>query len=105
VFIVYILHSANHNKYYIGHTDDIERRLKEHNELSDHSFTSKFRPWELKAVIKISKDRSEAMKIESYIKAQKRKSFIELVIQKQKDEDFNSWLLKKSLTESLSSDG
>ena len=96
MFSIYILYSINYDKYYIGHSDDIDRRLKEHNKLSDKSFTSKFRPWELKAVIHISESRSDAMKIESYIKSQKRKSFIELVIQKQGDDEFKNWLKQNS---------
>jgi putative endonuclease len=33
---VYILYSSKHDKYYVGQTDDVERRLVKHNELSVH---------------------------------------------------------------------
>jgi len=48
MFYVYILHSPSSNIYYVGSTDDVERRLIEHNHLSENAFTSKHRPWELK---------------------------------------------------------
>jgi putative endonuclease len=44
MFSVYILFSEEHDKYYVGQTDDLERRLLEHNELSENSFTSRYRP-------------------------------------------------------------
>jgi putative endonuclease len=96
MFYVYILYSEPFNKYYVGHTNDMQRRLLEHNELSLISYTSKYRPWKLMAQIEISETRDIAMKVEKYIKSQKRKSFIELVIQKSDDVDFVNYLKKKS---------
>jgi predicted GIY-YIG superfamily endonuclease len=49
MFYVYILYSASADKFYVGQTHDVELRLSFHNELSDHSFTSRFRPWQLRA--------------------------------------------------------
>ena len=43
---VYILKSINHDKYYIGITNDVERRIDEHN-AGFSNFTSKFKPWTL----------------------------------------------------------
>ncbi|MFN3941656.1 MAG: GIY-YIG nuclease family protein [Flavobacterium sp.] len=31
-YFVYILHSPNYDKYYIGQTNNLEDRLKRHNE-------------------------------------------------------------------------
>ncbi|WP_370390779.1 GIY-YIG nuclease family protein [uncultured Winogradskyella sp.] len=46
VYYVYILFSAKHKKSYVGMTNDLERRLLEHN--SGYSpYTAKFGPWEL----------------------------------------------------------
>jgi len=42
------LYSASADKYYVGQTDNLELRLKFHNELSEKSYTSKHRPWILK---------------------------------------------------------
>ncbi|MCH8850302.1 MAG: GIY-YIG nuclease family protein, partial [Chloroflexi bacterium] len=43
---VYILESVNTGRYYIGCTDDLERRLHEHNNGKSAS-TKAFRPWRL----------------------------------------------------------
>lgn len=45
-YYVYILKSRCYNKTYIGYTNNLERRLKEHNS-GKSVFTSKFVPWEI----------------------------------------------------------
>lgn len=64
MYYVYILYSEKFDKYYIGHTDDLERRLTEHNETSENSFTSKYRPWKFVATYEISSERSIAIMVE-----------------------------------------
>ncbi|MCB0611642.1 MAG: GIY-YIG nuclease family protein, partial [Lewinella sp.] len=44
---VYILYSEGSQIYYVGQTPDLSTRLLFHNELSEKSFTSRHRPWEL----------------------------------------------------------
>ena len=80
MFYIYILHSGSSDKYYIGSTNDISRRLKEHNELSENSYTSKHRPWGLIACFEVGSSRSLALKIEKHIKNQKSRSYIENTI-------------------------
>ena len=72
---VYILYAPNHDKYYVGQTKDIATRLLFHNELSKTSYTSKYRPWELKKSWKVANE-SEAVRLERFIKKQKSKKFI-----------------------------
>jgi len=81
MFYVYILHSTTSDIYYVGHTDDVERRLEEHNhsEKTD-TFTSKHRPWEVMAVFECSEERSPALKCERFIKKQKSRRFIERIL-------------------------
>jgi putative endonuclease len=43
---VYILKSERFNKTYVGSTDDIGRRLKEHNS-GKSTYTKRYLPWEL----------------------------------------------------------
>ena len=44
MFIVYILHSEKHDRTYVGFTNNLERRLREHN--SGHSKSTKaYKPW------------------------------------------------------------
>ncbi|MCB9347705.1 MAG: GIY-YIG nuclease family protein [Lewinellaceae bacterium] len=79
---VYILHSASADKYYVGQTPDIETRLLFHNQLSENSFTSRYRPWELQLTILVN-NRSEALCIERYIKSRKSKLYIKKLIQEE----------------------
>jgi putative endonuclease len=82
MFYIYILYSAVADKYYVGYTNDYERRLVEHNTKPFSTFTSKCRPWLLKAVFKCGEIESEAMQIEKFIKRQKSRKLIEQLIQK-----------------------
>ena len=47
MFYVYILYSESAGIYYVGHTDDPERRLFEYNNNPNKTFTSKYRPWDM----------------------------------------------------------
>jgi putative endonuclease len=80
MFFVYILYSEKYDKYYTGHTNNVIRRLSEHNsEKFDHYYTSKFKPWSLKLSIELQ-DKAIAIKVEKFIKKQKSRKFIEKVI-------------------------
>ena len=79
MYYVYILYSTSSDKYYVGQTDNIELRLKFHNELSGKSYTSKHRPWELKRIIEVT-NRSEAVRVEGMIKKRKSRKYIELLV-------------------------
>jgi putative endonuclease len=46
MFYVYVLKSLLNTRYYIGYTNDIKSRLREHNNGEVRS-TRKFRPWML----------------------------------------------------------
>ena len=82
MFYIYILQSCADGLFYIGHTDDVDRRFDEHN-TSDHpTFTSKHRPWILRAAYQVSSDRGIAMKAERFIKKQKSRKFIQKIAAK-----------------------
>ena len=74
----YILFSQKLNKYYVGSTTDLERRLTEHNR-GKEKFTSLGVPWVL-----VYKDSFEflidARKREGHIKKQKSRIYIENLI-------------------------
>ena len=80
MFFVYFLYSASSDIYYIGHTNNIDRRLAEHNHSDHNTFTSKHRPWVLQYYFKISNSRSDAQKIENFIKKQKSRRLIVKII-------------------------
>ena len=77
MYYIYILYSASSDLYYIGYSNDPVRRLEEHNTRPYNTFTSKHRPWVLKAYFKCSQSEREAMKIERFIKKQKSRKLIE----------------------------
>jgi putative endonuclease len=79
-FFLYILFSQSTDRYYVGHSEDPNRRLSEHNFGEYHKSTTPGRPWELKAVFSIQGTRGEAMKVEAYIKKQKSRKLIERLI-------------------------
>ena len=47
MFWVYILRSLRNGKLYVGHTDNLVRRLAEHNEGRGGQFARQNGPWEL----------------------------------------------------------
>ena len=70
MFHVYILQNAA-GRFYIGHTDDLDRRVRQHNEPEGKShlgkFTHKNGPWSL-IWSEPHSDRSSAMRREQEIK-------------------------------------
>ena len=80
MFYIYILYSAAADKYYIGYTNDYERRLIEHNTKPFNTYTSRHRPWKLVAVFTCSEKEADAIKIERFIKKQKSRKLIEQLI-------------------------
>jgi putative endonuclease len=70
-----------HDHYYIGHTENVTKRLEEHNHpVERNKFTAKHIPWELKMSFPISESRGDAMRIEKFIKRKKSKVFINKLI-------------------------
>ena len=66
---VYILRSINNGKYYIGSSDNIFRRLKEHNSGYGGSFTKINGPWRIvfhKTCESILEARLLEKKVQSY---------------------------------------
>ena len=77
-FHMYILFSKSRDRYYIGHTNNIERRLAEHNSGQTKS-TKHGIPWEL-VFTKEFDSNVEANKVELYLKRMKSRKFIEKFI-------------------------
>ena len=71
---VYILWSQTIKKYYVGSTNDVNKRLEEHN-AGNGKFTSRGRPW---IIIKTFEclSRSEATQLENGIKKRGIKRFL-----------------------------
>ncbi|MBC7884722.1 MAG: GIY-YIG nuclease family protein [Saprospiraceae bacterium] len=77
-YFTYILYTAVFDKYYIRQTSDLILRMKMHNELSENSFTSKYRPWDLVYFQEVS-SRSLTMKLEKYLKGRKKEYYQNLI--------------------------
>jgi putative endonuclease len=79
-YFVYILYSRKCDKYYVGHSESIERRITEHNIGKGGHFSSSCLPWTL-AYSESFNSRSEAVKREREIKNKKSRKYIDYLIQ------------------------
>ena len=71
---VYVLKSLINGKHYVGMTEDLGNRLKEHNS-GKSKFTSAFLPWEI-IYIEETKDFKEGRVREKYLKTAGGKNFM-----------------------------
>jgi len=77
-YVVYIIYSKKLDKFYVGHTEDVEVRLLQHNSgLS--GYTAKVADWELKYT-EYFLTREEARHRELAIKKKKSRKYIEWLI-------------------------
>ncbi|MFC0878468.1 GIY-YIG nuclease family protein [Saccharicrinis sp. FJH2] len=72
---VYIIYSRLKDRFYIGETKDIKRRLDKHNSGFYNNASTKFtKDWKLFLTIKCN-NRSQALKLERYIKKMRNRKF------------------------------
>lgn len=72
---VYILQSElDPNRYYTGLTDDLSRRLEEHNS-GQSIHTNKFKPWKIKTYLAFS-NHKKADEFEAFLKTGNGRAFI-----------------------------
>ncbi|MEW7289744.1 GIY-YIG nuclease family protein [Aquimarina sp. 2304DJ70-9] len=64
---VYVLRSLKDDRFYVGMSQDVDKRLKEHN-LGKTQSTKGYRPWEI-ILIEEYPDRITARKREKYLKS------------------------------------
>ncbi|GAB5538299.1 MAG: hypothetical protein Salg2KO_04020 [Salibacteraceae bacterium] len=76
---VYILYSASIDKYYIGESENVKKRLVHHNSEMNQNWTRRGRPWHLVKEIEFA-DSKAASKAERFIKRQKSRKFIEKIV-------------------------
>jgi len=75
MFYIYILQSlSNPDKTYVGFTENIERRLSEHN-AGSQVYSHRYAPWDLLAYTAF-KDRISALAFELYLKSGSGKAFL-----------------------------
>ena len=77
---IYVAYSVTIDRYYVGETDNIERRLTEHNtHISKGAFTTRASDWKI-LIYELVPNRVHARKIELFIKKQKSRRFIQSFI-------------------------
>lgn len=81
MFFIYIIESEVNGSYYIGQTDNLEERIKRHNQHRNRSTKSKA-PWKL-LHYQVYDTRSEAVKVETYLKSLKKRSLVQKWIEDQ----------------------
>ena len=79
MYFIYIIYSDSANLYYVGYTNDPKRRLIEHNTNPHNTFTSKHRPWLMKALFECGMSESRTIIIERFIKKQNSRKLVELL--------------------------
>jgi putative endonuclease len=73
-FYVYILQSTfNLEKFYTGFTENLKKRLKDHN-TGKNPHTVKYKPWNIKTAVAFS-DRDRASDFERYLKSSSGRAF------------------------------
>lgn len=76
MWYVYFLKSMKKLNYiYTGYTNDLERRLKEHNSINSKLSTSAYKPFEIISYIVIQ-DRNIAVNLERYFKTGSGRAFL-----------------------------
>ncbi len=77
-YYVYVLKSRNFEKTYVGFTNNLDRRLKEHNS-GKTRFTKIFMPWNVIYSEQVE-TRQEARQKEKYYKSAAGRRFIKNII-------------------------
>jgi putative endonuclease len=73
-FYVYILQSTNNaDKFYTGFTENLQKRLKDHNS-GKNPHTVKYKPWHIKTAVAFS-DRDREADFERYLKSSSGRAF------------------------------
>jgi predicted GIY-YIG superfamily endonuclease len=82
MYYVYFLQSVRNGKFYIGHTDNLDRRVEEHNYGKGGQYTRQNGPWKL-VYSEHQPDRGTAMKRENFLKNirgyEEKKRIIEMI--------------------------
>ncbi|XZF13334.1 GIY-YIG nuclease family protein [Chitinophagaceae bacterium MMS25-I14] len=74
-YYCYIIYSKTRDKYYIGYTEDVDKRITQHND-GISTFTAIAQDWEL-VYKEMFSTREKAFKREQEIKRKKSRKYIE----------------------------
>jgi putative endonuclease len=76
MFYNYVLQSLQNNNLYVGHTSDLQKRLKEHNNGLNLS-TKPYRPWQI-IYYEACLTETDAIRREKYLKTAQGKRLLKL---------------------------
>ena len=80
MYFIYIIYSKKLDRYYVGTTNDVLKRLCEHNSgFYNESFTVKGIPWELNLSFECESSQ-KAYGLENFLKRMKSRDFLEKII-------------------------
>jgi len=79
MYKVYVLKSKKYKKSYVGTTNDLERRLIEHNS-GQSAFTKRFMPWEVLYHEEFA-EQQEAIKREKFLKSSSGRRFLKKIFE------------------------
>jgi putative endonuclease len=79
MYFVYIIQSDLDHSFYIGFSENVENRLREHN-LGSTNYTATKRPWKLVYFERFN-NKSDALKREIFLKKQRNKKFYQKLIE------------------------
>jgi putative endonuclease len=77
-YFIYILQSEKDGTYYIGHTSNLEARIRRHNQ-GGSAYTKSKAPWKLLYEEDLN-SKAEAMNREREIKGKKSREYIEQLV-------------------------
>lgn len=80
MYTVYAIYNKKHQRFYIGQTEDLERRLEQHNNKTFRGYTSRFDGlWNL-IYSEGAASRVEAIKREKQLKSFRGREFVKQFI-------------------------
>ena len=79
MYFVYILYSPSSGKTYTGYSNDMVRRLSEHNITEVKGFTLRYRPWVL-IHTESFEDNSDAVRRERFYKSGQGREIVKTIV-------------------------
>ena len=80
MYFVYALYSEKFEKFYIGYSENPDKRLQSHNDIMNNGWTKKFQPWKI-IFTEQCNSKSEALIREKQLKTSRGRNFIHSLIQ------------------------
>lgn len=80
MYYVYFLKSIKQGRLYIGYTNDLKRRLEEHN-AGQSTYTNKYKPWKVETYVTTEYEHTAKL-VEKYFKSNSGKEAVKRHVEK-----------------------